>query len=138
MQYTISTDKSRLDVDAIHDYLCNESYWAKGRSLERVTTSIDNSNCFGLYDDSNRMLGFARVISDKVVFAYLMDLIVFPEYRGNGLGKKLVKHIMEQPDFQVRLWFLGTADAHRLYEQFGFIKLDQPERFMLKRNEEFF
>ncbi|HFD33016.1 MAG TPA: N-acetyltransferase [Gammaproteobacteria bacterium] len=134
MDYEISTDKSKLNVEAIHDYLCHQSYWAKGRSLERVKKSIENSICYGLYDDKNNMIGFARVLTDYVVFAYLMDLFVFEDYRGKGLGKKLVKHIMEETEFQVRLWFLGTADAHGLYEKFGFSALDNPDRFMFKRD----
>lgn len=134
MKYSISTDKSKLDVNAIHNYLCHKSYWAKGRSLERVRKSIDNSICFGLYDANDKMLGFARVVTDKVVFAYLMDLFVFEDYRGKGLGTMLVKHIVEHPDFQVRLWFLGTADAHGLYEKFGFSGLDDPDRYMFKRD----
>lgn len=135
MNYSISTDKSKLDVAAIHDYLCHRSYWAKGRSLERVKTSIENSICFGVYDDNANMLGFARVLTDKVVFAYLMDLFVFEAYRGQGIGTALVKHIMEQPDFQVRLWFLATQDAHGLYEKFGFTVIPDPERYMFKRDE---
>lgn len=137
MEYSISTDKSKLNVEAIHDYLCHKSYWAKGRSLERVKTSIDNSICFGLYDSKSNMLGFARVVTDKVVFAYLMDLFIFEEHQGNGLGTKLVKHIIEQPDLQVRLWFLATASAHGLYEKFGFSSLDNPDRYMFKRDENY-
>jgi len=137
MKYSISTEKSKLNVEAIHDYLSNKSYWAKGRSLENVKKSIDNSFCFGLYDSKDTILGFARVITDKVVFAYLLDFFVFEPYRGNGLGKYLLKHILEHPDFQVRLWFLGTADAHGLYEKFGFSGLSHPERFMFKRDENY-
>ena len=80
------------------------------------------------------MLGFARVVTDTVVFAYLMDFLVFEEHRGQGLGTKLLKHIIEQPDLQVRLWLLGTKDAHGLYRKVGFSGLDDPERFMLKRD----
>ena len=76
MQYLISTDKSKLNVEAIHDYLCNKSYWAKGRSLDDVKKSIDNSICFGLYDSEGNTLGFARVVTDQVVYAYLMDLFI--------------------------------------------------------------
>lgn len=137
MKCSISTDKSKLNVEAIHDYLCNKSYWAKGRSLERVKKSIENSICFGLYDSKNNMLGFARVVTDNVVFAYLMDLFIFEEHQGNGLGTKLTKHIIEQPELQVRLWFLATAGAHDLYKKFGFTGLDNPERFMFKRDENF-
>jgi len=83
------------------------------------------------------MLGFARVITDHVVFVYLMDLFVFDEHQGNGLGTMLVKHIVESPDLQVRLWFLGTADAHGFYKKFGFSSLDNPDRFMFKRDENY-
>ncbi|HDL01382.1 MAG TPA: N-acetyltransferase, partial [candidate division Zixibacteria bacterium] len=123
MKYFISTDKSKLDIEAIHDYLCNKSYWAKGRSFENVRKSIDNSICFGLYDSENKILGFARVVTDKVVFAYLMDFFIFDEYQGDGLGKKLAKYIIEYPELQVRLWFLATDSAHGLYEKFGFSAL---------------
>jgi len=137
MQYSISSDKTKIDVQAVHDYLCNRSYWAKGRSIERVRESIDNSLCFGLYDTGGKMLGFARVVTDKVVFAYLMDFFIFEPYQGKGLGKKLLEHIMAQPDFQVRLWFLATASAHGLYKQFGFSGLDDPNRYMFKRDENY-
>jgi GNAT superfamily N-acetyltransferase len=137
MSYLITTDKSTLDIDAIHDYLCNKSYWAKGRSMERVRKSIDNSICFGLYDSAGKMLGFARVVTDKVVFAYLMDVFIVEEHQRKGLGTMLVKHIVEHPDFQVRLWFLGTKDAHGLYKKFGFCELSDPQRFMYKRDENY-
>ena len=137
MEYFISTDKSKINTDAVHDFLSNRSYWAKGRSKERVEKSIENSICYGLYDNENNMLGFARVLTDHVVFAYIMDLFIFEEYRGKGLGTKLVEHIVGQPDLQVRLWFLGTADAHGLYKKFGFSALDNPDRFMFKRNENY-
>ncbi len=138
MKYFISTDKSKLDIEAIHDYLCNKSYWAKGRSFENVRKSIDNSICFGLYDSENKILGFARVVTDKVVFAYLMDFFIFDEYQGDGLGKKLAKYIIEYPELQVRLWFLATDSAHGLYEKFGFSALSDPDRYMLKRDENYY
>jgi len=134
MKYTISTDKEKLNIDAIHDYLCNQSYWAKGRSHESVKKSIENSICFGMYNDDGETIGFARVVSDHVVFAYLMDLFIFDKYRGKGLGKQMLKYILEQPELQVRLWFLATANAHGLYKQFGLSPLEEPERFMLKRD----
>ena len=137
MEYFISTDKSKIDVDAVHDYLCHSSYWAKGRSMERVKTSIENSMCFGLYDAEENMLGFARVVTDKVVFAYLMDFFIFEPYQGKGLGKKFVQYIIEHDDLQVRLWFLATATAHEFYKQFGFSALDDPDRYMFKRDENY-
>ena len=137
MEYLISTEKSKIDVKAVHDYLCNRSYWAKGRSIERVEMSIENSICFGLYDYEDNMLGFARVVTDHVVFAYLMDVIVFEEYQGKGLGKKLIEHIFTHPNFQVRLWFLATDSAHGLYEKYGFSDLDNPDRYMFKRDDNY-
>ena len=135
MEYSISTDQSKLDIDAIHDYLCNTSYWAKGRSLENVKKSIVHSMCFGLYDTSDRMLGFARVVSDEVVFAYVMDVFIVEEHRGKGLGSMLVKHIVEHPQLQVKLRLLITADAHGLYKKLGFSDLADPERFLVIKDK---
>jgi len=87
MTYTISMDKSKLDIEAIHNYLCHQSYWAKGRSLERVKKSIDNSISFGIYDDEDRIMGFARVVTDKVVFAYLMDFLFLKSFGERVLAK---------------------------------------------------
>lgn len=135
MEYFISPDKAKIDVLAVHDYLCHRSYWAKGRSLECVTRSIENSFCFGVYSPEETMLGFARVVSDTAVFAYLMDLFIFEEYQEKGLGKALAGHIFAHPDFQVRLWFLATQTAHDLYKKFGFATLDNPAKWMLKTDK---
>lgn len=137
MDYFISSDKSKLNVEAIHNFLCHKSYWAKGRSLKRVESSIKHSICFAIYDSNGEMLGFARVVTDHVVFAYLMDMFIFDEHQGKGLGTKLIKHIIGHPELQVRLWFLATATAHGLYDKFGFTSLDAPERFMFKRDENY-
>ena len=83
------------------------------------------------------MLGFARVATDHVVFAYLMDLFILEPYRGKGLGTMLVGHIVQHPDLQVRLWFLATQSAHGLYEKFGFSGLPDPERYMFKRDNKY-
>ncbi len=135
MEHLISTDKSKLNVETIHDYLCNKSYWAKGRSLEAVNKSIDNSLCFGLYDFEGNTLGFARVVTDTVVYAYLMDLFIVDEFQGKGLGSKLLEYILEQEELQVKLWFLATKSAHGLYQKFGFSTVDDPEKLMFKRDE---
>ena len=89
---TISLEKDKLDVKRIHDYISNTSYWGKGRTLEQVMTSIDKSICFGLYLN-NEQIAFARVISDNVTFAYLLDVIVFESYQGKGYGKLLMNAI---------------------------------------------
>ena len=129
--FYISTDKSQLDVDVIFDYLSNHFYWAKGRTREAVKKTIVNSLCFGVYDDENKQVGFARVVSDLAVFAWLMNIFILPAFQGNGLGKLLMANIMTYKDLQaVKKWGLGTRDAHGLYEKFGFRLLSKPENRM--------
>lgn len=138
MEYglVISTDKTKLDVATIHDYLCNRSYWAQGRAIETVRKSIDNSLCFGIYDHKDHLMGFARVVTDYTIFAYLMDLFVLEGYRKRGLGKMLVDHILNYEALKdVRFWRLDTRDAHELYEKYGFREAAFPERVMEKRND---
>ena len=128
--YVISTERARLDVGVIHDYLSNSSYWAAGRSLESVRRSIENSVAFGLYK-GERQIGFARVITDYATFAWLADVFVLEEFRGQGLGKWLVEVILAHPQLQgFRRWVLATKDAHELYRRFGFAELKLPERWM--------
>jgi GNAT superfamily N-acetyltransferase len=125
----ISTDAQGLDLDVIHRFLSEESYWAPGVTREVVARSIENSICFGLYGASGQV-GFARVITDRAAFAYLADVFVLPEHRGRGLGKWLVETVLSHPDLQnLRRFFLGTADAHSLYERYGFRPID-PSRMM--------
>ncbi|MDQ6800034.1 MAG: GNAT family N-acetyltransferase [Acidobacteriota bacterium] len=128
--YTISTDKSRLDVAMIHRYLSEESYWAKNIPRELVERAIENSICFGAYD-GERQIGFARVVTDRVVFAYVGDVFVLDAYRGHGVSKQLMQAIRDHPDLQrLRRWHLLTRDAHALYRQFGFQELAKPELHM--------
>jgi len=131
-EFTISTDKSRLDLDVIHKFLSEESYWAGNRSFEKTKIAIDNSICFGLYHD-DRQIGFARVVSDKSTFAYIGDVFVINEYRGQGLSKWLMQVIVDHPELQgLRRWVLATRDAHGLYSQFEFAELRHPDRWMEK------
>jgi GNAT superfamily N-acetyltransferase len=128
--YLISTDPVRLDVDAIHAYLSTESYWARGRSRERVARGIDNSLPFGLYR-GEAQVGFARVVTDEATFAWIADVYVLAEHRGQGLGKALVAAVVEHPTVRdLPRVLLATADAHGLYEQYGFAPLARVERFM--------
>jgi GNAT superfamily N-acetyltransferase len=125
----ISTDSSRLDLDAIHAYL-STSYWGAGRSRELIEKSLGNSLCFGAYD-GNVQIGLARVVTDRATFAYLCDVYVLESHRGRGIGKKLMQAVVAHPDLQgLRRFHLVTRDAHGLYEQFGFTALAQPERHM--------
>ena len=129
-EFVISTDKDRLDVDMIHRFLSEESYWANKRSLEQTKTAIVNSICFGGYL-GDRQVGFARVVSDKATFAYIGDVFILDEFRGRGLSKILMKAMLEHSELQgLRRWVLATKDAHGLYEQFGFSLMKFPERWM--------
>lgn len=128
--FEIDDDRSRLDIDAIYDFLLNESYWARNRSREQTETAIENSICFGVYD-GGRQIGFARVVSDKATFAYLGDVYILDEYRGKGLSKWLMQKIVDHPELQgLRRWVLATKDAHGLYEKYGFHEFVHPERWM--------
>ena len=129
-EYLISTDKARLDLEVIHGYLSGESYWAKGRSMETIRRSIENSMAFGLYRGAE-LVGFARVITDYATFAWLADVFILDGARGRGLGKWLMEVILAHPELQgFRRWVLATKDAHELYRRFGFVELKRPERWM--------
>lgn len=129
-EYEIDTDKRRLDIAAVHAFLVNESYWAQTRTLEQTLKAIENSLCFGIYKGA-KLVGFARVVTDRATFAYVGDVFVLEAHRGKGLSKWLMKVIVEQPDMQgLRRWLLATRDAHGLYEQFGFKQLVHPDRWM--------
>lgn len=129
-KFTISTDKTRLQVPVIHEFLSQESYWARGRSIEQTKTAIENSICFGVYQ-GERQIGFARVVSDCATFAYLGDVFIIEEFRGQGVSKWLMETIISHPELQgLRRWVLATRDAHTLYEKFGFHALTFPERWM--------
>jgi len=130
---TISTNKELLDVDLIHTFLSGHSYWAKGRSREAVIQTIANSLCFGIYDTKNNQLGFARIVTDYVVFGWLMDVFILEKYRGKGHGKLLIKEVTEHPALKnLKKIGLATSDAHGLYEQYGFTGLSKPENMMEK------
>lgn len=129
-KFEISTDKSKLQIDVIQNFLADESYWASTRTLEQTKIAIENSVCFGIYD-ADKQIGFARVVSDFATFAYIGDVFVLSEYRGHGLSKWLMEAMLEHPDLQgLRRWVLATKDAHGLYSQFGFHGLKFPERWM--------
>jgi N-acetylglutamate synthase-like GNAT family acetyltransferase len=128
--YSISTDPALLDFEMIYDYLDKQSYWAKGIPADTLRKAIDNSLCFGIYEH-DKQVGFARIITDKATFAYLCDVFVLDNYRGLGLSKWLMQTIRQHPHLQgLRRWSLATADAHGLYQQFGFIPVTKPEVWM--------
>lgn len=128
---TVSTDKSKLDVPFIQNFL-KDVYWAAGRTIEEVQTTIDSSFCFGIYLD-DKQIGFCRVITDYVVFAYVMDVFIDENHRGKGYSSILINAMITEPQLQeVKIWRLATSDARFLYEKFGFKSLAHPEKMMEK------
>jgi GNAT superfamily N-acetyltransferase len=128
---TVSTDKNKLDLAFIQHFL-KDIYWTAGRTLEEVQTTIDHSFCFGIYL-GEQQVGFARVITDYVVLAYVMDVFIDKKHRGKGYSTVLIDAMIKDPKLQqVKIWRLATADAHFLYEKFGFALLAHPERMMEK------
>ncbi len=129
-EFIISTDRRRLQLDVIHKYLSEESYWAQGRELEVTRQALENSLCFGVYD-GDRQIGFARVVTDRATFAWIADVFILPEHRGKSLSKRLMEAILSHPELQnLRRWVLATKDAHGLYAQYDFTPMKFPERWM--------
>lgn len=129
--YEIDTDAARVDVDAVHRFLSEESYWSPGVPRDVVERSLRGSLCFGLYAPDGALAGFARAVTDRAVFAYLADVFVLLEHRGQGLGVWLIETMLGHPELQgLRRVFLVTEDAHGLYERFGFGPPRSIERFM--------
>lgn len=128
---TISSDKKKLNVLFIQNFL-KDIYWAAGRTIDEVQTTIDASFCFGIYLNEEQ-IGFARVITDYVVFAYLMDVFIDEKHRNNGYSSLLINAIMNESKLKgIKIWRLATSDAHFLYEKFGFTPLAFPEKMMEK------
>lgn len=129
-EFTISTNKCKIDVDYVHEFLSN-SYWSPGVPLKTVKRAMENSLCFGVYNN-NKQVGYARIITDHATFAYMADVFIDEKFRGKGLGKWLVEVIMTHPGLQgLRRIMLATKDAHKLYEQCGFTSINNPERYMV-------
>lgn len=125
-----STDRSRLDIDAIHAFLATESYWVPGIRRELVERAIETSLCFAIFDAA-RQLAFARVITDGAGFAWLADVFVVSDARGRKLGERLLEFVLAHPDLQrIRRFMLATSDAHGLYAKYGFTPLAHPQRIM--------
>ena len=128
-EYTVTTDRHRLNIRAIHAYLTH-SYWSPGIPIAVIERAVANSLCFGMFHAEAQM-GFARVITDKSTFAYLADVYILEPHRGKGLSKWLLQVIREHEDLQdLRRFMLATWDAHELYRQFGFTELSDPSKLM--------
>lgn len=133
-EFNITTDNHQLDIDYIHHYISEKSYWAENIPIGIVKKSIEGAMCFGVYDNG-KQIGFARVITDKATYGYLADVFIDENYRGKGLGIWLMETIMSHPELQgFRNWMLATRDAHGLYAKFGFRPLEFPERIMRKND----
>ncbi len=130
--YTISTDKTKLDLRVIHGFL-TKSYWAKGIPYEVVAKAIEHSLNFGLFK-AKEQIGLARAITDYATFMYLADVFVLEPHRGQGLGVWLVDTTLKHPDLQgIRTWMLLTSDAHELYRKFDFEVPDNPKKIMQRK-----
>ena len=128
----ISTSRKKLDLKMIHEYLSTQSYWAQGRPFDVVKRGIENSLCFGMYDSAEKQIGFARIVTDYATFGWLCDVFVIEGRKGEGLGKWLVKTIVECPELRgIKRIMLATKDAHVLYRRYGgFESLKEPSRWM--------
>ncbi len=125
-----STDPALLDIDLIHRFLSEQSYWVPGIARELVATGIANSLCFGVYREGAQ-IAFGRVVTDYVGVGYLADVFVIAERRRQGISKRLMQFVLAHPQLQrLRRFMLATRDAHSLYAQFGFTTLAAPDRFM--------
>jgi GNAT superfamily N-acetyltransferase len=132
--FELDDDPARIDVDAVHAFISEESYWARGRARETTVASIAGSHrVVGLYRESEQ-IGFARAISDGATFAYLADVYVLPSWRGRGLGVELVREIVEGDAGAGLRWVLNTADAQPLYEKTGFTGTPPRYPFMERRS----
>ena len=133
--YTISTDRTRIDVPVVHAFL-SRTYWSPGVPEEIVRRGIAGAICFGIYH-GREQVGFARVITDQATYAYLSDVYVLESHRGRGLAKWMMELVMAHPSLQgLRRFSLSTRDAHSLYAQFGFELVANPDRQMeiMRRN----
>lgn len=129
-KYTISTEREKLDIAVIHNFISTQSYWGVGRPVEVVQKSIENSLPFGIYH-GDELVGFARIVTDYATFAWIADVFVLEEHRGKGLSKWLMEVILNHPELQgFRRWVLATKDAQELYRKYGFQELKRPERWM--------
>jgi ribosomal protein S18 acetylase RimI-like enzyme len=118
--FELDDDPGRVDIDAVHDFLANHSYWARGRPRDVVERLVrEATRVVGLYRGAEQV-GFARVVSDGEVFAYLADVYVLPDFRGRGLGVELVREAVDGGPQRDLRWLLGTADANELYAKLGF------------------
>lgn len=135
-EYVLSTCRARLDLDFVHDFLVNQSYWARHFTRDMLNRAVAGSLPFGVYDESQggRQVGFARLVTDYAVFAYLRDVFVMPEHQRKGLARWIAQAAFEHPSLlTVENWMLSTRDAHAVYARVGYAPLEHPEWIMQRR-----
>ncbi len=131
--YVISDRRAALDVDMIHHFLANESYWAQSRPRSLTEAAIAHSLCLGLYAADSSQVGFCRAVTDWATMAHVLDVFVLRAHRGHGLGQAMIETLLKHPALvTVRRWTLSTADAHALYAKFGFEPFLEPEKQMIR------
>jgi GNAT superfamily N-acetyltransferase len=130
--FTVSTDKSKLSLDTVHEFLTQKSYWAQTRTREQVAKSFEGSICFGVYD-GGRQVGFARVVTDYATFYWLCDVFIVEKYRGKALGKWLVECIVGYDELKGLKGLLATRDADGLYEKYGFVRTPAGATIFMRR-----
>jgi len=130
----ISTKKSNLDIRFINDFI-SSSYWGRGRTIEETKKCVENSLNFGVYSDG-KQIGYARVVSDFTIFAYILDVFITENERGKGFSIQLMNEILNYSKLKnVKTWKLATSDAHALYKKYGFDSIENPKNLMeRKRN----
>ncbi|HVM88304.1 MAG TPA: GNAT family N-acetyltransferase [Puia sp.] len=133
-KFIVSDEKDLLNIEFVHHYLSQKSYWSANIPFEVVKKSIEGSMCFGVYKEETQ-IGFARIITDKATIAYLGDVFIDEEYRGLGLSKWLMEIIIKHDELQsLRRWMLITRDAHELYKKYGFTPIGDASKFMHRHN----
>jgi ribosomal protein S18 acetylase RimI-like enzyme len=129
--YVISSNPSKLDLEYVVRFLTTEAYWSQGIDPALIIKALKNSLVLGLFDGTGKQVGFARVITDYALFAYLRDVFVDEAHRGRGLGVWITETALAHPRLQeVPSWMLATEDAHGVYEKAGFHALRHPEWYM--------
>lgn len=129
-----SSLREDMDFDMIYHFI-KTSYWGLLRTKEEQRQAMDNTINFGLYHN-NKQIAYARVMTDKVFFAYLLDVFVLEDYQGQGYSKLLMNKILNFPELKnIHKWMLATRDAHGLYKQYGFTEVKSPEKLMEKLSD---
>jgi len=137
--FSVSTDPAKLDLAFTHHWLSTEAYWSEGLPFKVFKRMIDNSLCFGVYNQTGEQVGFGHVVTDYTTFAWLTDVFIIDEYRGKGISVFLMNCIIDHPELQIlRRWLLGTDHAHGLYRKFGFEDLDHPENFLTRHRSQMY